>query len=101
MGYCVPKYEEMKNISVAFYQKMDKSSGGSMTRYAVDFMDGWWVIMVSALIAFLISITYLYLLKWIAKLLIFGSMFGVLLFGCLMTGFCVLQYTKAPEGSDD
>jgi len=101
MGYCVPKYSEMKEIASGFYEKMDKSTGGAMSRYIVDVMEGWWVILVSAVIAFLASCLYLYLLKWTAKLLIYASIFGLLFFGIMMTAFSGMQMMEAPQGSED
>ena len=101
LGYCVPKYSEMKEIATGFYEKLDKSTGGAMSRYIVDLMEGWWVLLIAAIIAFAASCLYLYLLKWFAKPLIYGSMFLVLLFGLLMTAFCGMQMMEAPQGSED
>ena len=101
MGYCVPKYQDMKDKAAAFYAEMDKSTGGSMSRYVIDLSEAWIVLMCAGLIAFFISSGYLYLLYWIAKPLIYGSMFGVLLFGILFTAFSGMQFNEAPSGSED
>ena len=92
MGYCVPKYEEMKGVAEQLYAQMDKSTGGSMSRYIVDLMEAWPVILASAFIAFVVSVLFLYLLQWTAKFMIYGSMFGVLGFGILLTAFLALEF---------
>lgn len=61
---------------------------GNMTRYLDDVSVSWKIILVVSILSLLITLVYLYLLKWITKPIMYISLFLVFIFGALITFWC-------------
>jgi len=64
---------------------MNGNSG--IANYIVEIKESWKAMTIMAFGAFIITIIYLMLLKWITKPILYISLFGIFLFGVLGGGF--------------
>lgn len=62
----------------------------------VDIQETWQLIIVMGIISFIITIIYMYLLKWITKPVLYVSLFLILIFGALVTVWCLQRMTQYP-----
>lgn len=53
------------------------------------------------LISFVITLIYMFLLKWITKPILYVSLFIIFIFGALITAWCVRRMGQYPQESDD
>lgn len=65
---------------------------GNFARYTNDIVISYPLILIMIFVSLLITVAYLYLLKWITKPILYISLVLVFLFGALITGWC---YKKA------
>ena len=98
MGYCVPKMEE----SVEFATKiMDSMNGNSsIANYIVEIKEAWKAMTVMIFGAFIITLIYMMLLKWITKPLLYCSLIAIGVFGVLGGLFLFIQKEEYPKESD-
>ena len=101
MGYCIPEYDDIKEFGSQLYAQMDGSTGGAMSRYMRDIQLSWWVLLIALFLSLVVTIVYLWLLYYITKPLLYGSLIGVLLFGLLFTGFSAKQFMDAMPDTED
>lgn len=88
MGYCVPKLEDTAKLFDTVFKSMNDNSG--IANYLVEIKDSWKAMTLMVFVAFIITIIYLALLKWITKPLLYVSLFAIFLFGVLGGGFLFL-----------
>lgn len=80
-NYCVPQADEAKEIVTEMYKELDENIGG-FGNYINDIKDAWFVMLVMAIVAFLITIFYVWLLQIITKPLLYTSLVLIFLLGC-------------------
>lgn len=87
MGFCMPDAETMKTKGQALYKAMTESMG-NMSRYLDDVGSSWKIILVVGILSLVITLIYLFLLRWITKPILYISLFLVFIFGALITFWC-------------
>lgn len=65
---------------------------GNFARYTNDVVISYPLILIMIFVSLIITVIYLYLLKWITKPILYVSLILVFLFGALITSWC---YKKA------
>ena len=71
--YCLPRNKEMRE------ELLKKIASGDLGRYMSDLATCWWVFLVLGGISAVLSFTYLVLMKWFAKPIIYFSMISIVL----------------------
>jgi hypothetical protein len=74
---------------------------GSFGKYMVDIQESWKLIIVMGIASMIITLIYMFLLKWITKPILYVSLFLILIFGGLVTAWCVQRMQQYPKDSDD
>ena len=94
MGYCVPTKEDSLEAYNMIKEELDKQSG--MGQYIVQLKASWEAIAIMSFVTILISLLYIWLLKWITKPLLYVSMLIILLCFLVMAayGYMVAQVTR-------
>ncbi len=69
--YCLPRNPYMKE------ELLKKIASGDLGRYMSDLATCWWVFLVLGGITFVLSFTYLVLMRWFAKPIIYLSMVSI------------------------
>jgi hypothetical protein len=91
MGFCFPSTEDLKDtaetIANAIYASLDESVGG-FTKYMVDLQESWQLILLMGFMSFIITLIYMFLLKWITKPVLYVSLFLIFIFGALTALWC-------------
>jgi hypothetical protein len=64
-----------------------------MAKHMVDLAQSWQVLAGMAFGSLVITIIYIILLRWITRILLYTSLFGILLFGGLFAGWNIYKYT--------
>ena len=73
--FCLPSTEELKNATGIIF---DNYFGDGLTKYMGDLVVAWWLILVMAGITLVLSMIYLFLLRCIAKPLLYISFILIL-----------------------
>lgn len=100
MGFCLPNSEFIKTKATVVAEKMSESMG-NFARYTNDVIISYPLILIMVFVSLLITVAYLYLLKWITKPILYVSLFMVFILGALITYWCFKKAATYPEGSDD
>lgn len=103
MGYCLPDADYMKEKAVMVKEvaeEMSKSMG-NFARYTNDVVIAYPLIIIMVFVSLLITVAYMYLLKWITKPILYVSLLLVFIMGALITYWCFKKAQTYPEGSDD
>lgn len=79
---------------------MDDQIGG-FSRYMVDLQESWKIILLMGFMSFIITLIYMFLLKWITKPILYVSLFLIFIFGALVTAWCLQRMQQFPKDSDD
>lgn len=91
--FCIPGDGSIKEFMV------EKFTSGDLGRYMGDLAVAWWILLVAAGISLVFSLAYLFLLRWIAKPMIYISM--VIIFLLLVGGgFYVFYVGLTYEAGD-
>jgi len=83
------------------YKAIEEQSGIGM--YLVEIQNCWQAIAIMSGCTIIISIIYIFLLKWITKPLLYISMFVIFVAFVLLGGYCYLHmadYAGDPESED-
>jgi hypothetical protein len=91
-NYCFPEVESTADTVRTVSQSMQEDKPDPMTVLLMDMQKGWSVFIYMTIISMLITMTYVFLLKYIAKPLLYVSLVLVVL--CLAggAGFSTVQY---------
>lgn len=98
-GFCIPDLEK-SDYKDEFYKQLNKQMGG-FSKYMHDLKESWQLILVMGIASLVITLIYLFLLRWITKPLLYVSLFLILIFGALVTVWCFRRMGEFPEGTDD
>jgi hypothetical protein len=92
--YCIPDSEALKNATIqAFYENFEKYFDVSkITGYVSDVFAVWYVLCIAVGVAFVLGFVYMILLRCCASLMIFVTLFAILL--CLGGGGVWLYFMK-------
>lgn len=74
---------------------------GTFSRYVNDIVYGWKIILIVGLLSLVITVGYMYILKWITKCVMFTSLFLILVVGVLVSVWNFFQMYTYPATSDD
>jgi hypothetical protein len=55
----------------------------------VDLQESWKLILLMSFMSFIITVIYMFLLKWITKPVLYVSLFLIFIFGALVAVWCV------------
>jgi hypothetical protein len=94
-NYCIPKTDKAEAIVKEMYKELDESVGG-FGNYVNDIKIAWLVMLVMAIVSFLITIGYVYLLKYFTKPLLYTSLFLIFLLGCGTTIYAYSETENMP-----
>lgn len=100
MGFCVPSLDTIKEMASPLNDEMNKNIG-AFTKYMADIKETWKLILVMAFASLVITLIYLFLLRWITKPILYVSLFLIFIFGALITGWCLRRMQEFPKDSDD
>lgn len=70
------------------YSNLNDQVGG-FGKYMVDLQESWKLILLMSFMSFIITLIYMFLLKWITKPILYVSLFLIFIFGALVTAWCV------------
>jgi len=90
--YCIPEKDDLKYIFENVYKQMNEKN--NFGKYVADLQLCWKGLAIMAAVTLLISIVYIFLLKWITKPLLYISMVLILAAFCLLGGWCWMQRLK-------
>jgi len=82
---CLPTEEAAKDVFTEMVKKLDESTG--MVKYLVQLGECWEIVLAMAGATIVISIFYIFLLKWITKPLLYTSMLLILIGFILLGGW--------------
>jgi hypothetical protein len=99
MGYCVPTKEDSLEAYNMIKEELDKQSG--MGQYIVQLKASWEAIAIMSFVTILISLLYIWLLKWITKPLLYVSMLIILLCFLVMAAYGYMVAQEYEKDSDD
>lgn len=100
MGFCTPSKEDLKEQAALMQKSMNKSIG-SFTKYMSDLAESWKIILVMAFVSMIVTLIYLFLLRWITKPILYISLFLILILGVLVSVWCFQTMQEHDEDSDD
>jgi hypothetical protein len=98
-GFCVPNLEN-SGYEKQFMEQLDKQAGG-FGKYMHDLKESWKLILAMGAASLVVTLIYLFLLRWITKPLLYVSLFLILIFGGLVTAWCFKRMGEVPTGTDD
>jgi len=91
MGYCVPTTEMVKKMGQSMFDamtaQMNKQIGG-FSKYMADLTNSWRLLCLMSFISLLITLFYLFLLRWITKPLLYTSLFLIFICGAVVSYLC-------------
>lgn len=93
--FCLPDYDAAKDWVQGFYEKY---GGDKISQWVTDLIAVWWITLAAAGISFVLGFIYMFLLKWLAKPIVYISI--VLIFVLLLLG-AYLCYSKAKSMEDE
>lgn len=93
--FCLPTADAAKDWVEGFYEKY---GGDNISTWINDLLDVWWITLAAAGIAFVLGFIYMFLLKWMAKPIVFISIVLVQIL-IILAGYLV--YNKSQEMQDD
>lgn len=91
-GYCLPEKDDVQAIFNQVYEQMNEKN--NFAKYITDIQNCWQAIAGMAFGTFVISVIYIYLLKWITKPLLYTSMVLILIFFILLGGWSWMERSK-------
>lgn len=92
-NYCIPRTDKAEAIIKEMYKELNDSIGG-FGNYINDINDAWFVMLIMAIVSFLVTIAYVWLLKYVTKPLLYSSLVLIFFLGC-GTGFYAYSQTMA------
>jgi hypothetical protein len=92
MKYCLPKKEDAKAVFDKVSIELQKDS--TVTYYIVELKEGWPVLVIMTFGALLITILYMFLLKWLTKPILYISLILILVCGVLTGLFSTMKYLE-------
>lgn len=90
--YCLPEADDVKQIFEKIYNNMNEKN--NFGKYMADIAQCWQAIAGMCAATLVISVIYIFLLKWITKPLLYVSMLLILVFFILLGGWSWIQRTK-------
>jgi hypothetical protein len=78
--YCIPRTDKAEAIIKEMYKELDESIGG-FGSYINDIKDAWLVLVVMSFVAFIVTLGYVWLLKYFTKPLLYSSLIMIFLLG--------------------
>jgi amino acid transporter len=100
LGFCFPHADKITDTVAKVFEEMNKELG-TYAKYVNDIVNGWPIILIVGLLSLAITVGYMYILKWITKIVMFTSLFLILVLGVLVTLWNFRQMSLYPEGSED
>lgn len=97
-NYCIPRTDKAEAIVKEMYKELDESIGG-FGNYINDIKDAWFILLVMSIVAFLVTIGYVWLLKFATKPLLYSSLVLIFFLGC-GSGYYAYSQTVAMENKD-
>jgi len=91
MGYCVPTTEMVKKIGKTMFDAMTAQMNnqmGGFSKYMADLQNSWRLLLLMSFLSLLITLFYLFLLRWITKPLLYTSLFLIFICGAAVAFLC-------------
>jgi hypothetical protein len=92
--YCFPNATDIANVLA------EKIAGGDLARYFTDLATAWWVFLVMTAICLVITLLYMFLLRWTAKPVLYVS-FVIIFLMLLGGGFYVWIFASQKYVPED
>jgi len=97
-SYCVPDFDPDSDVIKQLYEQMNEQVG--LAAYVTDIKESWQVLLIMGFGSFVITLIYLFLLKWITKPLLYVSLFMIFILG-LLCGYFAWMKADDYEGQPD
>lgn len=98
-GYCLPEMNSTVELIKQVYEQMNNEA--NLSQYFIDIQECWQVMLVMCFVTLVITIIYVFLLRWIAKPLIYVSLFAIFIIGVLGGYATWIQKDNFLEGTDN
>jgi hypothetical protein len=98
-GYCIPAGEEVEAALAKILEEVNEQS--SFGKYLNELQNCWQAIAVMSGVTIIISILYIFLLKWITKPLLYISMILIFICFVLLGGYCYVHMADYEPDSDN
>ena len=98
-GYCLPSRETAKDVLLIVSEELN--SKANFGKYFAEITECWETLAIMAGGTVVISIVYIFLLKWITKPLLYTSMFIILIMFILLGAWSWTKQFDYDAGSDD
>ena len=89
---CLPDPKKAKETIVKLYKAFGENE--NLTQYIIQIVDAKVPLLIMLAVVFVVTIAYIYLLRFIAKPVLYISMFAIFLFGVLGGGYVFMMKDK-------
>lgn len=98
-GYCLPEYDSTVELIKTVFAEMNNQA--NFSQYFIEIGEVWKLMIVMCFVALILSVIYVFLLRWIAKPLIYVSLFAIFLLGLLGGYWVWMKREDFLEGTDN